>query len=83
MKLSIITIHLNELAGLERTFKSLAPVATEKSLEWIVIDGGSKLQGADIEVMDHVKSLAEHFTSEPDEGIYDAMNKGTRQAVGD
>jgi len=83
MKLSIITIHLNEPAGLERTFNSLAPVATEKSLEWIVIDGGSKLQGADMGVFDRVESLADHFTSEPDEGIYDAMNKGTRLAVGD
>jgi len=83
VKLSIITIHLNELAGLERTFNSLAPVAAEQSLEWIVIDGGSKLEGADIGVIDRVKSLADHFASEPDEGIYDAMNKGTRLVVGD
>ena len=51
-------------------------------LEWIVIDGGSKLTEDGVS-LEQVKVLADHFISEPDNGIYDAMNKGARLADGD
>jgi putative colanic acid biosynthesis glycosyltransferase len=82
LKISIITIHLNDFTGLDRTLNSLNSLQDKTNLEWVVIDGGSKPRGANIEVFGQVKSLANHFMSEPDEGIYDAMNKGARQASG-
>lgn len=82
MKLSIVTIHLNVPNGLRTTFESLRQFLQEIDTEWIVIDGGSKQQGID-DIFEQVKTFANHFSSEPDEGIYDAMNKGVRQATGE
>ena len=67
MKLSIITIHLNDILGLKKTIFSLSQFLQEKRIEWIFIDGGSELDGADVGVIDEIKSLANHFVSEPDE----------------
>ena len=55
----------------------------DANLEWVVIDGDSELQDGHPEIFQRVNSLATHFISEPDNGIYDAMNKGTRLASGD
>jgi len=67
---SIITITRNNLAGLRRTQASIA-AQTSKDFEWIVIDGdstdGTAAYLSEIEAM---------TVSEPDGGIYDAMNKG-------
>jgi len=81
--LTVITIHLNEFDGLFRTYQSLRPILGTNKVEWIVIDGDSGLPDVDSEVFEQIKSLADHFISEPDNGIYDAMNKGTRLATGD
>ena len=82
VKLSIITIHLNDFPGFERTLKSLGPVLGNAHVEWIVIDGGSNLAKDKTGSFMLVRSLAAHFISEPDDGIYDAMNKGTQLASG-
>jgi len=79
--LTIITIHLDDPDGLHKTFESLGPTLRSESVEWIVVDGGSDRQSA--AVLKAVESLADVFISEPDEGIYDAMNKGTRLAAGE
>lgn len=78
--LSIITINFNNVAGLEKTLKSLAPLR-KSGFEWVFIDGGSK---------DESVKLARDFSlptdvviSESDSGIYNAMNKGIQYATGD
>lgn len=82
--LSIVTVHLNDFKGLEKTFQSLAPLLNEPGMEWIVIDGASKCHNEDDNrIVQRVGTAADHFVSEPDKGIYDAMNKGTRFATGD
>ena len=82
MKVSVVTIHLNDFAGLNRTFNSLKLSRCFNHLEWIIIDGDSELTDGGL-FFEQVKSSADHFLSEPDKGIYDAMNKGTRLASGD
>ena len=79
MKLSIITINRNNAVGLEKTMRSVA-AQTFKEFEYIVIDGAST--DGSVEV---IKSLELEFAhlkwvSEPDAGIYNAMNKGLRMA---
>ncbi len=83
LKLSIITVHLDDFEGLKLTLASIKPVLDRNVLEWIVIDGGSRAGKAETQLAGQVRTLASHFSSEPDEGIYDAMNKGTQLAGGD
>ena len=82
--LSIITIHLQDFDGLRATFKSIRGLSAEPRTEWIVIDGGSR-PGADADrrLLAEVEDAADRFISEPDDGIYDAMNKGVRLATGE
>lgn len=80
MKLSIITVNLNNRKGLQKTIDSVIS-QTFHDFEWIVIDGGS-IDGS----RELIEQYADHFTywvSEPDKGIYNAMNKGIRVAKGD
>lgn len=81
--LTIITVHLNDFDGLSRTQRSLAAIHAPGQAEWIVVDGDSTLESENEPLFMDVKSRATHFISEPDEGIYDAMNKGTRIAGGE
>lgn len=80
MKVSIITINYNNAKGLEKTITSI--VSQDRSdFEYIVIDGNSSDQSVDI-----IKKHEAHITywiSEPDSGIYNAMNKGIKQAKGE
>lgn len=82
MKLSIITINRNNAAGLEKTMQSVA-AQTFKEFEYVVVDGASTDDSVET-----VKKLEPQFAhlkwvSEPDTGIYNAMNKGIRMASGD
>ena len=84
MNLSIVTVHLNDFDGLRDTHRSLQRLLSDQQVNWIVIDGESSIQTENQkECMDRVSSIAGYFVSEPDNGIYDAMNKGVRQASGD
>ena len=83
VKLSIITIHLNNFPGLERTLRSLGRMLDSTQVEWILIDGESESVSDVKNVFKLTKPLATHFVSEPDDGIYDAMNKGTQLARGE
>ena len=83
VKLSIITIHLDDFAGLGRTFASLRLLNDRDVFEWVVIDGGSTALDENRELFELVGEFSDCFVSEPDQGIYDAMNKGTRLAKGD
>jgi glycosyltransferase involved in cell wall biosynthesis len=80
MKLSIITINLNNSAGLKQTVESVIGQIF-KDYEFIVIDGGSTDGSLDV-IRSHTDKIA-HWVSEPDTGIYNAMNKGLRAARGD
>lgn len=80
MKISIITVCYNAEASLEQTILSVLNQSYCER-EYIVIDGGSKDGTVDI-----IKKYAEHLSywvSEPDKGIYDAMNKGVKHATGE
>lgn len=73
---SIITVTLNNLEGLQKTHDSLV-AQNNDHYKWIVIDGGST-DGT----IDYLDQSYVHHISEPDHGIYDAMNKGLKQAKG-
>jgi glycosyltransferase involved in cell wall biosynthesis len=78
--ISIITINLNNGYGLQRTIESIICQSYIK-YEYIIIDGASSDGSIDI-----IKSYATHITywiSEPDIGIYQAMNKGIARATGE
>ena len=79
-KLSVITIVYNNARDIARTIRSVTG-QTYKNIEYIIIDGASTDGTLQI-----IESHGEHITkliSEPDRGIYDAMNKGLALATGD
>jgi glycosyltransferase involved in cell wall biosynthesis len=80
MKLSIITINYNNYDGLVKTMKSVL-AQTCKDFEWIVIDGGSSDGSKDL--IEQKEDDITYWCSEPDKGIYHAMNKGIARASGD
>ncbi len=80
MKLSIITINYNNLEGLKKTYESVVN-QTWTDYEWIVIDGGST-DGSREFIVEHQNKFA-FWCSEPDKGVYNAMNKGIAKAQGD
>jgi putative colanic acid biosynthesis glycosyltransferase len=79
--LSIITVHKDDWAALRATSSSLQPVLNDPRVEWLVIDGGSRLSEGG-ELVSRVREQADSFVSEADGGIFDAMNKGTARATG-
>lgn len=80
MTYSIITINYNNKSGLESTIKSVLSQSCN-DYEYIIIDGGST--DGSIEVIQQYADHITYWVSEPDNGIYHAMNKGVAQAKGD
>lgn len=80
MKLSIITINYNNLEGLKKTLDSVFS-QTFKEFEYIVIDGGST--DGSKEFIEQNTDKITYWVSEPDKGIYNAMNKGIKVANGE
>ena len=78
-RLSVITVNLNNADGLRRTGESLF-AQSFTDYEFIVIDGGST-DGSVAFLEQHTNHIT-RWTSEPDGGIYQAMNKGIAQATG-
>lgn len=76
---SIVTVVFNGEKYLESTIKSVID-QTYQNLEYIVIDGGSDDRTLDI--IQSYENNIDYWVSEPDTGIYDAMNKGIRVASG-
>ncbi|EHK0944398.1 colanic acid biosynthesis glycosyltransferase WcaE [Citrobacter farmeri] len=83
MLLSIITVAFRNLDGIVKTHASLAHLAKASDIhfEWIVVDGGSK-DGTQEFLENLCGNYHLRFVSEPDNGIYDAMNKGIEMARG-
>jgi glycosyltransferase involved in cell wall biosynthesis len=85
-KLSIITINLNNVNGLNRTLKSvISQIASD--FEYIVVDGASTDNSVKV-IVEFENQFILHinkfrWVSEPDSGIFNAMNKGIRMATGD
>lgn len=80
MIISIVTINFNNKEGLEKTIESVIR-QTYNNIEFIVIDGGSNDGSKDI--IEKYKDNISYWVSEPDKGIYHAMNKGIRVAQGE
>ena len=80
MKISIITINFNNKKGLVKTIASVKN-QSYSNIEYIVIDGASTDGSAEY-LSDQSKDF-NYWISEPDRGIYHAMNKGIDRAVGD
>ena len=95
MKLSIVTINYNNAEGLRMTMESVLK-QTYRDIEYIIVDGASTDGSDDViremsaslnDGMSRDKSLNDGmsliWSSEPDKGIYNAMNKGIKQATGE
>lgn len=80
MKVSIITVCLNSVNTIEQTIKSVLN-QTYKDIEYIIIDGGS--DDGTCSVIEKYKEQIDYYVSEPDDGLYYAMNKGINYASGD
>jgi len=80
VKISIITIAYNSQETIEDTIKSVVN-QTYSNIEYIIIDGGSK--DNTLSIINKYKDKISTIVSEPDKGIYDAMNKGVEKATGD
>lgn len=83
MRLTVITINYNNAVGLEKTMNSVIS-QFDDDFEYVVVDGAST--DASVEVIRRYASAfrgAMKWVSEPDKGIYNAMNKGIRMASGD
>lgn len=82
MKLSIITVNKNNVEGLRRTLESVA-AQTYRDIEHIIVDGASTDGSVDVIKEYAQTSTTIHWVSEPDNGIYHAMNKGIQMVTGD
>lgn len=79
-KLSIITINYNNLEGLKKTVSSVIN-QTCGDFEYVVIDGGST--DGSVAFIESQSAKINQLISEPDKGIYNAMNKGIKIATGE
>jgi glycosyltransferase involved in cell wall biosynthesis len=75
MKFSVITVTYQDDLGLKKTLKSLSKIDKHR-YELIIIDGGSK--DKTLQIINENSAFIDRWVSEPDQGIYDAMNKGLK-----
>lgn len=80
LKISVVTVCFNAVGSIEETMLSVLN-QTYTKIEYIIIDGGSTDGTVDV-IKKYADRLA-YWVSEPDKGIYDAMNKGIAAATGD
>jgi glycosyltransferase involved in cell wall biosynthesis len=80
IKVSVITVSLNAALQLPKTIRSVLD-QTYQQVEYIIIDGASK--DNTVELVSSFGPCIDKFISEPDKGLYDAMNKGINAATGD
>lgn len=80
IKVSIITVCFNSAKTLEQTIKSVIN-QSYNNIEYIIIDGGST--DGTLDIIKKYEDKITYWVSEPDNGLYDAMNKGIRIASGE
>lgn len=80
MKLSIVTINRNNAEGLRKTIESVVSQSF-KEFDYIVIDGAST--DSSVDVIKEYQDKITYWVSEPDSGVYQAMNKGIRKSCGE
>lgn len=80
LKVSVITVCYNAEEFIENAINSVLN-QTYINIEYIIIDGASK--DSTVPIINKYKSKITFFLSEPDNGIYEAMNKGIKAATGD
>lgn len=80
-KVSVITVSYNAVSIIEDTILSVINQTYFSNIEYIIIDGGSKDGTVDV-IKKYANKIA-YWVSEPDKGIYDAMNKGILKASGE
>lgn len=78
--ISIVTVCLNSAEYLERAIQSVINQSYD-NVEYIIIDGGST--DGTIDIIKKHEDFIDYWVSEPDKGLYDAMNKGANIAKGD
>jgi glycosyltransferase involved in cell wall biosynthesis len=78
--ISVVTVSFNSGKTIRRTIESVANQTYDR-IEFIVVDGGSK--DDTLSIVDEYADVVSRVISEPDQGIYDAMNKGIRAANGE
>jgi len=79
-RFSIITVCRNEEHSIGKTCESIV-AQTHSDFEWLVIDGAST--DGTLKALDPYRDRITHLVSEPDDGIFDAMNKGIASARGE
>lgn len=79
-KITIITVCFNAVDVIEKTILSVVN-QTYQNIEYIIVDGGST--DGTIDIIKKYEDQIDKWISEPDDGIYDAMNKGIRMATGE
>ena len=80
VKITVITINFNNLNGLKRTIPSVFS-QTYNQYEYIIVDGGST--DGSKEYIEQYSPLIDEWVSEPDKGVYNAMNKAIKMAHGE
>lgn len=80
MKVSIITVTFNSFFTLQNTIDSVI-IQNYKDLEYIIVDGNST--DGTVDIIRENGPIVSQWISEPDTGLYDAINKGIRMATGD
>ena len=80
MKVTVVTAVLNDAGHIEQTILSVIS-QTDIEIEYIIVDGGSK--DGTLELIGKYKDKISLLISEPDRGVYDAMNKGIEHSSGD
>lgn len=79
--ISVITINKDSKEGLRKTIESVISQTYFSGIEYIIIDGAST--DGSVDVIKEYKDKINFWSSKPDKGIYDAMNKGLKYATGD
>ncbi|MBN2891660.1 MAG: glycosyltransferase [Bacteroidales bacterium] len=80
MKLSVVTIVFNDVIHIEKTINSVLSQTYDK-IEYIIIDGASN--DGTVDIIKKYDDKLDFWNSEPDKGLYDAMNKGLQKTSGD